>query len=323
MHRRKWVCPDECAHSLYSKSAMIEHVIDTHSHNLHEDQISVYVDMCETEIHVTERDRCLICLKEMPLFQLQRHLARHMVEIALFVLPSPTEGVADGIMTDSDTEISEKTTQLDLFEREEQPDTLSSLEEGYLYPEPSTGKLPQLAPKANCDSTPVLGIRKSLEDDKSMVRSFQDRGFNYTEFLVFPTPPAARRLDYTPDLVLWYRSLQAEADSTSVDPKLVNLITEQVVAKLERSGTRQGRPEQRTASSVPTEPGRWPAETDIPPQDLSKVPPKIIARIREEIGNAIRKDKESWHNPTKITWSRSGLQHERELPSERETLQAQ
>ncbi|THY03991.1 hypothetical protein D6D01_10155, partial [Aureobasidium pullulans] len=87
MHRRKWICPEDCPEKIQSRAALIEHIRTDHSNTLNEHQFSVYADMCEREIDATELDRCLICLKEMTLFGLQRHLATHMEDIALFVLP--------------------------------------------------------------------------------------------------------------------------------------------------------------------------------------------------------------------------------------------
>jgi hypothetical protein len=87
MHRRKWICPEDCRETFRSKSAIIEHISNKHFNGLEAHQISIFADMCEREIDATELDKCLICLEKMSLFRLQQHLATHMEEIALFVLP--------------------------------------------------------------------------------------------------------------------------------------------------------------------------------------------------------------------------------------------
>ncbi|TIA29191.1 hypothetical protein D6C79_10014 [Aureobasidium pullulans] len=91
MHRRKWICPEDCRETFRSKSAIIEHIHNDHFDGLEAHQISTFADMCEREIDVTESEQCLICLETMSLFRLQQHLATHMEEIALFVLPSPPQ----------------------------------------------------------------------------------------------------------------------------------------------------------------------------------------------------------------------------------------
>ncbi|THY58157.1 hypothetical protein D6C97_04510 [Aureobasidium pullulans] len=88
MHRRRWICPEDCRETFRSKSAIIEHISNKHFNGLEAHQISTFADMCEREIDATESEQCLICLETMSLFRLQQHLATHMEEIALFVLPS-------------------------------------------------------------------------------------------------------------------------------------------------------------------------------------------------------------------------------------------
>ncbi|THX48983.1 hypothetical protein D6D11_05853, partial [Aureobasidium pullulans] len=87
-HTRKWICPEDCRETFRSKSAIIEHISNKHFNGLEAHQISTFADMCEREIDATESEQCLICLETMSLFRLQQHLATHMEEIALFVLPS-------------------------------------------------------------------------------------------------------------------------------------------------------------------------------------------------------------------------------------------
>jgi hypothetical protein len=87
MHRRKWICPHGCAKDLPSKTAMVQHLMIEHSNIVNERQVSTYADMCERQIDDTEAETCPICLENMSLSELYGHLATHMEEIALFVLP--------------------------------------------------------------------------------------------------------------------------------------------------------------------------------------------------------------------------------------------
>lgn len=87
MHRRKWTCPNRCGKDLRTKAGMIQHLLTEHSSIINERQVSTYANMCEREIDDTAIDVCLICSEKMSLSRLESHLATHMEEIALFVLP--------------------------------------------------------------------------------------------------------------------------------------------------------------------------------------------------------------------------------------------
>lgn len=66
---------------------MIQHLTTEHSEIVNEGQVPTYADMCEREIDCTALDICLICSQQMSLSRLHDHLATHMEETALFVLP--------------------------------------------------------------------------------------------------------------------------------------------------------------------------------------------------------------------------------------------
>jgi hypothetical protein len=87
MHRRKWICLSGCAKDLPSKASMVHHLLTKHSSTISERQVSTHADMCEREVNETESDFCLICREGMPTSRLYHHLATHMEELALFVLP--------------------------------------------------------------------------------------------------------------------------------------------------------------------------------------------------------------------------------------------
>lgn len=95
MHRRRWICPDGCVEDLSSKADMIHYLLAAHASNVDERQASKYADLCEREVDDTRIDACLICSEEMPLFQLFGHIATHMEDLALFVLPMDSDDVEE------------------------------------------------------------------------------------------------------------------------------------------------------------------------------------------------------------------------------------
>ena len=72
--------------------------LKAHHHGLFsESQLPIVLDMCDRPIDDNEQSLCILCGEEMPLSKLQSHLAMHLEDIALFVLPSSVEdGEADG-----------------------------------------------------------------------------------------------------------------------------------------------------------------------------------------------------------------------------------
>jgi uncharacterized small protein (DUF1192 family) len=79
---------------------------------MNERQVSTHADMCKREVNETEPDFCLICRERMSISGLYDHLATHMEELALFVLPLTPD--------DSPDEHSQELT-----ENNSQPDSLT------------------------------------------------------------------------------------------------------------------------------------------------------------------------------------------------------
>ena len=73
--------------------------LKAHNHGLFsESQLRIVLDMCDRPIDDSEQSRCIPCGEEMSLSMLKNHLAMHLEDIALFVLPSSVEDVeADGV----------------------------------------------------------------------------------------------------------------------------------------------------------------------------------------------------------------------------------
>ena len=72
--------------------------LKAHNHGLFsESQLPIVLDMCDRPIDDSEQSRCILCGEEMSLSNLQNHLAMHLEDVALFVLPSSVEDAeADG-----------------------------------------------------------------------------------------------------------------------------------------------------------------------------------------------------------------------------------
>lgn len=70
---------------------MRKHLLDTHSGDFPESQLAIMVDICERPLDDNEDADCPICLATLSLSALRIHLATHLEELALFVLPCQME----------------------------------------------------------------------------------------------------------------------------------------------------------------------------------------------------------------------------------------
>lgn len=86
MHRRQWKC-QKCDISFHNKSSMADHLGEMHSESV-TTQLPILLEMSERPLDDDNRMNCILCLSQISLSRLLEHLAQHMEEIALFVLPS-------------------------------------------------------------------------------------------------------------------------------------------------------------------------------------------------------------------------------------------
>jgi hypothetical protein len=73
---------------------MSTHLREHYGESISPAQLSLILDLCDHQIDVSganEKDTCLVCGEELQLSVLQGHLAAHMEDIALFVLPNADE----------------------------------------------------------------------------------------------------------------------------------------------------------------------------------------------------------------------------------------
>ncbi|RSL56987.1 hypothetical protein CEP54_008523 [Fusarium duplospermum] len=102
IHRRKYVCKD-CPKTYSSRTEMSAHVQEHYGESISNAQLGVILDLCDQQDDGMngEKDECLVCGEELSFLALQRHLATHMEDMALFVLPNTQEGQDMGGTNDS------------------------------------------------------------------------------------------------------------------------------------------------------------------------------------------------------------------------------
>jgi streptogramin lyase len=96
MHRRQWTCRQCEGTTFDSREPMEMHLRTNHAGSWTEQQFSILLDMSEGPLDETQILACPICPNELYLSRLLPHLADHMEEISLFVLPSVSHGDEDG-----------------------------------------------------------------------------------------------------------------------------------------------------------------------------------------------------------------------------------
>lgn len=88
-HRRSWRCHGHCNQPLTSEDALAKHVRKHLSGQYSDAQISVLVEMWAGQTDMHAESPCPLCRERVAgAMQLQKHLGRHLEEIALFALPS-------------------------------------------------------------------------------------------------------------------------------------------------------------------------------------------------------------------------------------------
>lgn len=90
MHRRQYVCKS-CNGTFSDEQALSEHLISAHHDAFTDDQIPAAVRLCNRPEDEDNEQTCLVCERKMTLADLQSHLAAHMEDLALFVLPLAME----------------------------------------------------------------------------------------------------------------------------------------------------------------------------------------------------------------------------------------
>ena len=99
-HRQRWICRGHCDQVFAAQNHFEDHVRASRPHGISPKQISTYLDICEISIGATDEAQCPLChdLLRGPK-QVEKHIGRHMEEVALFALPQSMFSSSD---TDTD-----------------------------------------------------------------------------------------------------------------------------------------------------------------------------------------------------------------------------
>ncbi|UPK97931.1 hypothetical protein LCI18_008866 [Fusarium solani-melongenae] len=83
-----------CPKTYSSRTEMSAHVQEHYGEFISAAQLGVILDLCNQQVDGMngEKDECLVCGEKLLFLALQRHLATHMEDMALFVLPNTQEG---------------------------------------------------------------------------------------------------------------------------------------------------------------------------------------------------------------------------------------
>ena len=100
-HRRVWVCSDHCQQAFPSSAQLITHLKKLSLINVADAQLPALIEMRASPIPRNAESSCPLCnLRVVGIDSLQKHLGRHLEELALFALPN------DAAEPDDDTETS-------------------------------------------------------------------------------------------------------------------------------------------------------------------------------------------------------------------------
>lgn len=88
-------------------------MLDCHSGTFMESQLPILVDMCERPADPDERASCPLCGEEATLTALRTHVASHLEDVALFVLPVETDNYDADANSDQAERSHEKDKRLD------------------------------------------------------------------------------------------------------------------------------------------------------------------------------------------------------------------
>ena len=120
-HRRIWTCGGHCETIFYSSAQLITHLKAFAPIPITEAQIPALIEMRATPVAKSFEFSCPLCdLKIVGRTQLQKHLGRHLEELALFALPNNIEEAED----DTDSQASISRSQASLPESRKEGGTL-------------------------------------------------------------------------------------------------------------------------------------------------------------------------------------------------------
>ena len=138
LHQRSWICGNHCNRKFPTPQLLKEHMLDRHSGTFAESQLPILIDMCGRPADPDERASCPLCGVEQTLRALRTHVASHLEDLALFVLPLET----DDYETDANSHQAEVPREKDNRLDEDEISTLGS------FKKDEDVQLPDQDPKA-------------------------------------------------------------------------------------------------------------------------------------------------------------------------------
>ena len=89
-HRSKWTCNGHCDKQFDAAEDLVTHFRSIYADTFPESQIPALVEMCKTPWSSTTTSSCPLC--NIMTAQIEKHVGRHLEELALFALPNAAEG---------------------------------------------------------------------------------------------------------------------------------------------------------------------------------------------------------------------------------------
>jgi hypothetical protein len=103
-HRRIWTCYGHCDQKFSSEISFREHV--RKSRHIAASQLPALAEMCEGPVDAASETSCPLCREHIVgIKKLEKHIGRHMEEVALFALPTSS--------LDSEQEMESATSNTD------------------------------------------------------------------------------------------------------------------------------------------------------------------------------------------------------------------
>ena len=97
VHKRQWSCPEGCQEIFATQKSLAQHLRVEHSENLIETRMSLLLFLSEHPMSETTMEPCPLCPTNLPLTELYTHVAQHLEQLSLFVLPSYAEDSGDSL----------------------------------------------------------------------------------------------------------------------------------------------------------------------------------------------------------------------------------
>ena len=99
-HRRIWACSGHCQQTFHSSTQLISHLKNSTPINITDAQLPALIETRAIPIPRNAESSCPLCkVRVVGISSLQKHLCRHLEELALFALPNDAAESADDAET--------------------------------------------------------------------------------------------------------------------------------------------------------------------------------------------------------------------------------